>query len=109
MVPLVAAGGGRFELPAPELVRGDDDVDAGAPAIAHLALAQGLDNWSELLADELETAVEQGGADIAARGMTLILKKNGRVGTRRLGLPDWSSLVGDVANRAAAGLDTSNI
>ena len=36
-------------------------------------------------------------------------RKNGRVGTRRLGLPDWQALVSDVSNRAAAGLDTRNI
>ena len=55
-----------------------------------------------------EVALSQD-ANAAARGFTLILKKNGRVGTRRLGLPEWSSLVADVSNRAAAGLDTSNI
>ena len=46
---------------------------------------------------------------MAARGFTLILKKNGRVGTRRLALPEWDALVDDVANRKAAGLDTTNI
>ena len=45
---------------------------------------------------------------MAARGFTLILKKNGRVGTRRLALPEWDALVDDVANRKAAGLDTTN-
>ena len=57
---------------------------------------------------ELEQALAQD-ATSAERGLTLILKKNGRVGTRRLGLPDWPSLVGDVGARAGAGLDTTNI
>jgi hypothetical protein len=39
----------------------------------------------------------------------VLLKKNGRVGTRRLGTPDWQNLAGDVASRGAAGLDITNI
>ena len=102
IVPLVAGAGDAVELPAPELVRGDEGE------VGHLALPQALGNWRDVLSDEREVALSQD-ANAAARGFTLILKKNGRVGTRRLGLPEWSSLVADVSNRAAAGLDTSNI
>ena len=41
--------------------------------------------------------------------MQVLLKKNGRVGTRRLGTPDWLNLCGDVASRGAAGLDITNV
>ena len=61
-----------------------------------------------MVAAELETALEQD-ADAARRGLTLILKKNGRVGTRRLGTPDWQGLVLDVVGRASGGLDVTNI
>ena len=67
-----------------------------------------MGTWGDVLKEELEVAISQD-ADVAARGFTLILKKNGRVGTRRLGLPEWDALVDDVANRKAAGLDTTNI
>ena len=64
--------------------------------------------WSEALAPELEQATKQD-ADIIGRGLTIVLKKNGRVGTRRLGLPDWTGLVADVESRKRAGLDVVNI
>jgi len=105
VVPVLAtADSALFDLPKPELVRGAD----GEASVDHLALPLGLENWGEVLSEERETAVSQDPA-IMARGFTLILKKNGRVGTRRLGMPDWDSLVGDVSKRAAAGLDTVNI
>ena len=105
VVPLVTADAtGAVATPSPALIRGEDD----APAVAHVALPQDLATWQTVLADERATAASQD-ANIAQRGFTLILKKNGRVGTRRLGLPDWQSLAGDVASRAAAGLDVKNI
>ena len=42
-------------------------------------------------------------------GLTLVLKKNGRVGTRRLGTPPWDILVSDVEARRQAGMDVENI
>eukprot|EP00316_Scyphosphaera_apsteinii_P004947 CAMPEP_0119326038 /NCGR_PEP_ID=MMETSP1333-20130426/67292_1 /TAXON_ID=418940 /ORGANISM="Scyphosphaera apsteinii, Strain RCC1455" /LENGTH=265 /DNA_ID=CAMNT_0007334215 /DNA_START=108 /DNA_END=905 /DNA_ORIENTATION=+ len=74
----------------------------------HLALPQGLEAWQAVLEVEIEAALKQDPTAMQ-RGFTLVLKKNGRVGTRRLGLPDWSGLVEDVDARTLAGLDTSNI
>ena len=45
----------------------------------------------------------------ASTGITIIIKKNGKVGTRRFGVPIWEALVDDVAARTAAGLDVRNI
>lgn len=64
--------------------------------------------WAAALAPELEQAARQD-ATILQRGLTIILKKNGRVGTRRLGMPDWDALIADVSERKRAGLDVVNI
>lgn len=42
-------------------------------------------------------------------GITIVIKKNGKVGTRRFGVPIWEALVGDVESRADMGLDVRNI
>lgn len=126
VVPLLVENG-RIELPPPSLVvptaaaDGVDTAGSGAPAATaaaavpastaaaqHLALAQGVSAWQDVFGQEIEQALQQD-ETATARGLTLILKKNGRVGTRRLGLPGWPSLVGDVGARAGAGLDTRNI
>ena len=64
--------------------------------------------WTSALAPELVQAVKQDAA-IMGRGLTIVLKKNGRVGTRRLGTPDWASLIADVRGRKEAGMDVVNI
>ena len=64
-------------------------------------LTRSVDVWPRQAAKQDPTAM--------SRGLTIILKKNGRVGTRRLGMPDWSGLVADVDARAQAGLDVTNI
>lgn len=64
--------------------------------------------WASALSSELEQASKQD-ASIMGRGLTVILKKNGRVGTRRLGMPNWSNLLMDVEGRRRAGLDVVNI
>ena len=68
-----------------------------------------LGAWQTALSQELQNAKTQAGGAAGARGFTILLKKNGRVGTRRLGTPDWENLVLDVASRKAAGLDVKNI
>jgi len=93
----------QVSLPPREWVMGE----VGASRL-HLGIAMQLEGWRDVLESELDTALEQD-KSIAGRGLTIILKKNGRVGTRRLGLPNWLGLVGDVDARAAAGLDVNNI
>ena len=103
VVPLLVVGS-SIELPPPSMVVSAE----GGGGVEHLALPQGVGAWQDVFTSEIEQALTQD-ATSAERGLTLILKKNGRVGTRRLGLPDWPSLVGDVGARAGAGLDTRNI
>jgi hypothetical protein len=74
-----------------------------------IALPQGSGaDWKSALSSELEQAAKQDPA-IMERGLTIVLKKNGRVGTRRLGMPDWGGLLADVQGRKMAGMDTTNI
>uniref|UniRef100_A0A7S0LNP5 Uncharacterized protein n=1 Tax=Coccolithus braarudii TaxID=221442 RepID=A0A7S0LNP5_9EUKA len=82
------------------------EIEGLVPAL--VAPPLGLNAWLDVFGDELGTALGQD-PRACERGFTLILKKNGRVGTRRLGLPDWGALADDVAARASAGLDTTNI
>ncbi|KAL1496430.1 hypothetical protein AB1Y20_016385 [Prymnesium parvum] len=90
----------KLAPPPPELF--------AAGAVEHLALPQGMAAWEEVLSAELETALSQD-SSAAERGLTLVLKKNGRVGTRRLGCPDWEAMLADVDARRSAGFDTKNI
>lgn len=113
LVPLLltpAAGGGAeptIQLPSSAAVElgAAGGKSAGS---AFLALPQALERWQQVLGDELKTAQAQA-ENIGDRGLTLVLKKNGRVGTRRLGTPDYAGLLADYSSRAAAGLDTTNI
>mmetsp|Transcript_52068 Transcript_52068/g.169349 ORF Transcript_52068/g.169349 Transcript_52068/m.169349 type:complete len:120 (-) Transcript_52068:111-470(-) len=73
-----------------------------------VAMPQAAAQWGQALLPELEAAAKQS-PTAAERGLTIVLKKNGRVGTRRLGTPDWQALVDDVGARRAAGLDVTNI
>ena len=80
-----------------------------APLSLAVPVETDLGAWQTALSQELQNAKTQAGDAAGARGFTILLKKNGRVGTRRLGTPDWENLVLDVASRKAAGLDVKNI
>jgi hypothetical protein len=79
------------------------DAEAGWP----IALPQSS-AWGEVLEDDIVQAAKQNPTALA-RGVAIVLKKNGRVGTRRLGMPDWGSMIQDVVDRKRAGLDVVNI
>ena len=55
-----------------------------------VAMPQAAAQWGQALLPELEAAAKQS-PTAAERGLTIVLKKNGRVGTRRLGTPDWQA------------------
>lgn len=76
--------------------------------VRHIATPVAFTAWDEVIRRELETALTQT-PDALDKGVTLIIKKNGRVGTRRFGVPLWEGLVDDVSAREGAGLDVSNI
>jgi hypothetical protein len=85
----------------------DEDAPNAAGSFP-FALAQAPGMWSDALGAELEAANKQD-ASAQSRGLTIVLKKNGRVGTRRLGTPNWGNLVADVQQREQAGFDVANI
>lgn len=64
-------------------------------------------NWMSVLTDETEQAREQG-VDVENEGICIVLKKNGRVGTRTKGI-FLDNMVGDVLERQEMGMDVSNI
>jgi hypothetical protein len=105
VVPFLAMSKTKFEAPPASVYAGDASESR---KVAHLGLPFNPTASSYFLEGELEKALSQD-PDSLSRGFHLVLKKNGRVGTRRLGLPAWSSLLKDVENRRAAGLDTKNI
>jgi len=83
------------------------DLDAAATALDHIALpAEG--EWKSVIGAECERAVEQG-LDPESQGFTIIIKKNGRIGQRIKGLPNYTRLIGDVEERKAKGMDVDNI
>ena len=78
------------------------------PTVAHIASPVVMTAWDGVIRRELGTALSQSG-DALEKGVTLVIKKNGKVGTRRFGVPLWEGLAADVQARAAAGLDVTNI
>lgn len=64
-------------------------------------------NWRAVIDDETEEAREQG-VDVLADGISIILKKNGRVGQRTKGI-FLGNMVGDVEQRREMGMDVKNI
>ena len=74
----------------------------------HLGLPLVLASWNNVIKKELSAAIKQT-PEALKKGVTIIIKKNGKVGSRRLGVPIWSSLAADVSERAELGLDVTNI
>jgi hypothetical protein len=66
------------------------DVTRADPVVA---FPRGPSAWAEMLEPEMETAKGQG-FDIMQKGITLILKKNGKIMRRATGQPQWSGLLG---------------
>ena len=85
-----------------------DDAAADAATYEHIGLPLVLATWNTVIKKEVATAIKQS-PEALQKGVTIIIKKNGKVGSRRFGVPLWSSLSDDVQARAGAGLDVSNI
>eukprot|EP01041_Mallomonas_annulata_P012821 gene12821-27034_t len=71
----------------------------------HIGIAIALPAWQSVIKDEI--AKQQ--KEARSKGVTIVVKKNGKVGSRRFGVPIWETLVEDVRNRKEAGLDITNI
>lgn len=87
-------------------------VEAAAEGLRHVALPareSQLEDWEKFVGVEVPRAAEQTDVDVTQRGLVVIVKKNGRVGSRSIGVPRWDAITGQVENRRAAGMDTTNI
>ena len=96
VVPVVVPG---FSAPS------DIDLDA-IDSSKSIALPVG-GNWRGVIDDESAEAREQG-VDVEQEGVCIVLKKNGRVGTRTRGIA-LGRMVGEVTERREAGMDVANI
>jgi hypothetical protein len=106
VVPLLLEGSGsspEIVIPEAAFILGDK-----SDAREHLAGPISANEWRDYFSTEVETALGQG-ADVMERGLTIVIKKNGRVSNRNLSLPNWNGLVGDVNWRKDQGLDVTNI
>lgn len=79
------------------------DAEAGWP----IALPKSIE-WGEVLEDDIQQAAQQN-PNALARGVAIVLTKTGRVGTRRLGMPDWGGMIQDIKDRERSGLDIVNV
>ena len=64
-----------------------------ARADSVISFPKGAGAWADYLKSEIETAAGQG-FDVMEKGITLTVKKNGRILRRATGLPPWGDLIG---------------
>ena len=101
LVPVVTPG-----FQAPSTADLPAEMDTPLTDVRSIALPLGQD-WRLVLEDETADATEQG-VDVEGEGFCLVLKKNGRIGTRTKGIA-LARMVGEVVDRRDAGLDVINI
>ena len=109
IAPLVIEkeAGGDYTLTATSL----EAMVPDTPDVAtyeHIGLPLVLATWNSVIKKELEVALKQS-PEALDKGVTIIIKKNGKVGSRRFGVPIWEAMVNDVEARVSAGLDVTNI
>jgi hypothetical protein len=68
----------------------DFDVNKAAEVVI---LPRGPAEWAEVLQQEVNTAAGQG-FDVLEKGITLVLKKNGKILRRATGQPQWQGMLG---------------
>lgn len=70
-----------------------------------IAFPRGNGAWLDYLQEDINTASGQG-FDVLEKGITLTVKKNGKILRRATGLPDWANLIGamEVMDGSAFGM-----
>lgn len=94
-------------IPVLSTTNGRTAISEAAKGKSFVALPKDSEDWQLLQEIQLAQVKSQGLDE--ATGQAIIVKKNGRVGTRFLGVPDWNSLTQEVDARVQIGLDTDNI
>lgn len=77
-------------------VEADPETDRNfdiSKADSVISFPTGSNQWSEYLKSEIETAATQG-YDVLEKGITLTVKKNGKILRRATGLPSFGDLIG---------------
>ena len=95
------SAGGTTTTTTSTINTASDDTRKDAPLLMHeqqqqcsvVAFPKGPAAWADVLQPEVETALGQG-FNVLDKGITLILKKNGRILRRATGQPQWNGLVG---------------
>lgn len=113
IVPVIidnTSGAMKVSVASLESLTGQQSTDPSKPPAntQHIGIPVGLSSWNDIIRDELSIALKQQ-PDAVDKGITIVIKKNGKVGTRRFGVPLWESLVGEVESRKELGLDIRNI
>jgi len=85
----------------PELVR-NFDISRAQEIIA---FPRGSRGWQDYLQNEVETALAQG-FDVLEQGITITVKKNGKILRRATGIPPWGELIAtlEVADGSRFGM-----
>ena len=78
------------------------------PITSYIGMPIQMSAWNSVIKNEFSTALRQN-PDALDKGITLIIKKNGKVGGRRFGVPIWESITADIEQRKEAGLDITNV
>jgi hypothetical protein len=85
-----------------------DTAEETPPLLSYLGTPVQLQSWNNVIKNEFSTALQQT-PEALQKGITVIIKKNGKVGSRRFGVPIWEAITKDVEQRREAGLDVTNI
>ena len=58
-----------------------------------LAFPRGTTLWTQYLSEDINTAQNKQGYDVLKKGITLVVKKNGKILRRATGLPPWMDII----------------
>lgn len=86
----------------------NSEVSSLPEDLAYIGQPSQIGMWNQVIKSEFQAAIKQN-ASALDRGITLVIKKNGKVGSRRLGVPIYEQFSKDVENRRQMGMDISNI
>lgn len=84
-------------------------VGAKAAAAPHIGTPMGLPGWNDVMGREMEAAMKQSSGALADKGITLLLKQNGKIGKRKFGLPLFEASSANAGTKEEGGFDIGSI
>ena len=86
------------------------DTAGQAAAMPHVGTPIGLSAWNDVVGREMEAASKQSSGALADKGITLLLKQNGKIGKRKFGLPVFEAKGSSTTGEdVVGGFDISSI